>query len=401
MIQLLAKKMIPNYRAMQDAKVRQSYGHLLGVVGIVNNLLLFIFKFVAGLLTNSVSITADAINNLSDAGSSIISLISFKLSSIPADEKHPFGHARFECIASMVVACFILMLGFDIITSGITKIFHPEAIVFSWVSIIILSLSILVKLWMYRYNKKYGNLLQSTLLEATAADSLSDVFSTSAVLVSMLISNVIHFNLDGYIGVVVGVLVLLAGLDIIKKALNEILGQAPSKELVKQIRSIIMRHEDILGYHDLMIHDYGAHNTFASVHVEVDCCEDILKSHDLIDNIERDIKEELGIEMVIHMDPVDIHDEETNKMRNITNIMLKALDPKLSMHDFRVVPGKSHTNMIFDVVVPFQVNLTNQEILDYLSEQLSFEDHTYYLVVTFDRAYTTQFKEEETQKRRG
>lgn len=394
MIGLLAKKIIPNYQNYEDSKVRQAYGNLTSTVGIINNFILFGFKFIAGTIANSVSITADAINNLSDAGSSIISLISFKLSSKPADEKHPFGHARYECIASMIVACLILILGFELVKTSFSKILHPEVIDFSFVSCMILLLSIMVKVWMYVYNKKYGKLLHSSIMEATSADSLSDAMSTLAVLISTIISPIIHFNLDGYVGLIVACLILYAGYGVIRKALDELLGQAPSEELVQKIQEKIMSYDGVLGMHDLMIHDYGAYNTFVSVHVEVDYKVDILKSHDMIDNIEKDFKEDMGIEMVIHMDPINIDDELTNELRTFIKNSVKEIDEALSIHDFRMVTGETHTNLIFDIVVPFQVEYSNQEILDQLKEKLNKKGHKYYLVVTFDRAYTTQFNKE-------
>ena len=288
MIKFLAKKTIKNYEEYDLPEVRKAYGNLTSTVGIINNVILFAFKFLAGTLTNSVSITADAVNNLSDAGSSIISLVSFKLSSKPADEKHPFGHARYECIASMLVALAILFLGIELIQTSIGKILHPQDIEFSWISIVILVLSISVKLWMYHYNKVYGDLLKSSIMEATAADSLSDCMATGAVLLSTILSPMLHFNLDGYMGVIVAVFILIAGGGIVKSALDELLGQAPDEELVKQIQNKILSYDGVLGMHDLVIHDYGAHRTFASVHVEVDYKTDVLKSHDMIDNIERD-----------------------------------------------------------------------------------------------------------------
>lgn len=394
MIGLLAKKIISNYQNYEDSKVRQAYGNLTSTIGIINNFILFGFKFIAGTIANSVSITADAINNLSDAGSSIISLISFKLSSKPADEKHPFGHARYECIASMIVACLILILGFELVKTSFSKILHPEVIDFSLVSCMILLFSIMVKVWMYVYNKKYGKLLHSSIMEATSADSLSDAMSTLAVLISTTISPIIHFNLDGYVGLIVACLILYAGYGVIRKALDELLGQAPSDELVQKIQEKIMSYDGVLGMHDLMIHDYGAYNTFVSVHVEVDYKVDILKSHDMIDNIEKDFKEDMGIEMVIHMDPINIDDELTNELRTFIKNSVKEIDEALSIHDFRMVTGETHTNLIFDIVVPFQVEYSNQEILDQLKEKLNKKGHKYYLVVTFDRAYTTQFNKE-------
>ncbi len=394
MIGFLAKKRIPNYQNYENSKVRQAYGNLTSTVGIINNIILFGFKFISGTIVHSVSITADAINNLSDAGSSIISLISFKLSSKPADEKHPFGHARYECIASMIVACLILMLGLELVKTSFDKIIHPEEITFSWISCIILVFSITVKIWMYAYNKKYGKLLHSSIMEATSADSLSDAMSTFAVLVSTIISPLIHFDLDGYVGLVVACFILYAGYGVIRKALDELLGQAPSDELVKKIQEKIMSYDGVLGMHDLMIHDYGAYSTFVSVHVEVDYKVDILKSHDMIDNIEKDFKEEMDIEMVIHMDPINIDDDLTNNLRMFIKNAVKEIDEKLTIHDFRLVTGETHTNLIFDIVVPFHVTYKNQEILDFLKKKLEEKGHKYYLVVTFDRAYTTEFNKE-------
>ncbi|MEJ8736477.1 cation diffusion facilitator family transporter [Erysipelotrichaceae bacterium HCN-30851] len=390
MIKFLAKKTIKNYEEYDLPEVRKAYGNLTSTVGIINNVILFAFKFLAGTLTNSVSITADAVNNLSDAGSSIISLVSFKLSSKPADEKHPFGHARYECIASMLVALAILFLGIELIQTSIGKILHPQDIEFSWISIVILVLSISVKLWMYHYNKVYGDLLKSSIMEATAADSLSDCMATGAVLLSTILSPILHFNLDGYMGVIVAVFILIAGGGIVKSALDELLGQAPDEELVKQIQNKILSYDGVLGMHDLVIHDYGAHRTFASVHVEVDYKTDVLKSHDMIDNIERDFKETMDLEMVIHMDPIKIDDPLTNELKALIGDILKDMNELLTMHDFRIVPGETHTNVIFDVVVPFQVKETNQELLDELIHRVrEKKGKTYYLVVTFDRAYTS------------
>ena len=387
MIGLLAKKYIKDYQNYEAEAVRNAYGSLTSIVGIANNIVLFGLKFLAGTLAGSVSITADAINNLSDAGSSIISLVSFKLSSMPADEEHPFGHARYECIASMVVACLIMMLGWNLLMDSVDKILHPGEISFSWLSIVILVFSIAMKGWMYLYNHKYGKLVSSSIMEATAADSLSDAMSTSAVLISAIISPLIHFNLDGYMGVVVAVLILIAGTGIVRGALDELLGKAPEIELVEQIQEKIMAYDGVIGMHDLMVHDYGAHKTFASVHVEVDSSVDVMLSHDMIDNIERDFLKDMGIHLVIHMDPVNLNDPLTNELKVICVNFLKQIDENLSLHDFRIVSGNTHTNIIFDILVPFCSNKTNAEILKELNEKMAQLDGVYYLVITFDRAY--------------
>lgn len=390
MISLLAKKMIKNYEDLNNEHVRRAYGNLTSTVGIINNIILFAFKFIAGTLAQSVSITADAVNNLSDAGSSVISLISFKISSKPADEKHPFGHARYECIASMVVAVLILILGFELIKSSVSKIISPDAIEFSWLSIVILIFSISVKLWMYSYNKHYGKLLKSSIMEATAADSISDVMATGAVLLSTIISPLIHFNLDGYMGVIVACFIIIAGFGIIKSALDELLGKAPDEDLVKEIQKKVEEYPGAIGMHDLVIHDYGSHSTFASMHVEVDHKVDVLKSHDMIDNMEKDIKETLGIEMVIHMDPIVIDDPLTNELREFVKKTVQSIDERLSTHDFRMVPGVTHSNLIFDVVVPFHIKLSNTDILKAIEEKVQATYPTYFVVVTFDRAYTSE-----------
>ncbi|MEG0329773.1 MAG: cation diffusion facilitator family transporter [Longicatena sp.] len=395
MMTLLVKKFIKHYDQIENEEVRHAYGNLTSLVGVLNNIILFVIKFLAGTLSHSVSITADAVNNLSDAGSSIISLISFKLSSKPADEEHPFGHARYECIASMVVACLILFLGLELVKTSFLKILHPEDISFSWLSVAILIVSISIKIWMYRYNKKYAKLLKSTIMDATAADSISDVMGTSGVLLSTVLSPILHFNLDGYMGVIVACFILMTGASVIKNALNELLGKAPDATLVKAIQEKIASYAGVLGIHDLMIHDYGAHRTFASVHVEVDCKVDVLISHDMIDNIERDFKENMDLEMVIHMDPIDTKDPLTNELRSYMKKAVKEINEDLTLHDFRVVPGETHTNMIFDVVVPFHIKLNNQQLIDMLEEKIKErKEDTYYLVVTFDRAYTSESKEE-------
>lgn len=390
MISFLAKKLIKNYKETNREEVRHAYGNLTSTVGVINNIVLFAFKFIAGTLARSVSITADAVNNLSDAGSSIISLVSFKISSKPADEKHPFGHARYECIASMVVATLILILGMELIKTSVDKILHPEMIEFSWLSVVVLVFSISVKLWMYTYNKHYGKLLKSSIMEATAADSISDVMATGAVLLSTIISPLIHFNLDGYMGVIVACFIIFAGLGIIKSALDELLGKAPDEELVKMIQKKVEEYPGALGMHDLVIHDYGSHRTFASLHVEVDHRVDVLKSHDMIDNMEKDFKDQLGIETVIHMDPIVIDDPLTNELREYMKDLVKDIDEHLSMHDFRMVQGTTHSNLIFDVVVPFQVKLSNTQILEEIKQRVTATYPNYFVVVTFDRAYTTQ-----------
>lgn len=393
MMKFLIAHRIKDYENVQSESVREAYGSVLSFVGILANLCLFVFKFLAGTLAGSVSITADAINNLSDAGSSVISWLSFKLSNRPADEEHPFGHARYEYIASLIVAFLVLFLGFELIRTSFDKILHPEMISFSYLSVGILSASIATKFWMFSYNRKYAKLLNSTVMEATAADSLSDCLATGAVLLSTCLSPLIHFNLDGYMGVVVALFILIAGGKIVKETLDVLLGKSPSKAEVKEIVEFIKAYDGVLGIHDLMIHDYGPKKRFGSIHVEVDANEDIFASHDMIDNIEREIQQALQIQMVIHMDPIDLQDEETNEMRSEIKTIVQNIHPDLSIHDFRMVRGTTHTNLIFDCLVPYHITLDNANILSEINQQLSLLDKTYYVVVTFDRAYTTDIKQ--------
>lgn len=394
MMHLLVRLFVKDHDHMEKDSVRKSIGNLTASVGVINNIFLCIFKFIAGTMANSVSITADAINNLSDAGSSIISLISFRLSSRPADAKHPFGHARYECVASLIVAVLILYLGVEMAQQSMDKILHPQESVFSWVAIIVLIASILVKLWMYVYNHAYGTRLQSSLMIATAADSLSDVLGTSAVLVSILLSPILKFNLDGYMGIIVAGFILYTGISLIRSALDDLLGKAPDPQLVEKISERIRRYEGVLGIHDMIVHDYGPNRLFVSVHVEVDYRRDIFESHDMIDNIEKEIKEEMGIETVVHMDPIKVDDELTNELRAMVKAVLEQMDPRLSFHDFRVVPGTTHTNLIFDVVVPFGLSVSDEELMKQITERIHDRRCDCFAVITFDRAYTSDEKRE-------
>ena len=395
MMRLLVKLLVKDADAVEKDEVRKAYGNLASMTGIVANLLLCLFKFMAGTIANSISITADAVNNLSDAGSSIVSLVSFHLAGKPADAKHPFGHARYECLASLLVAVLILFLGVELAKESVSKILDPQEVVFSWTAVIVLGISILVKLWMYAYNRYYGALIHSSVMEATAADSLSDVLGTGGVLLSTIISPLIHFNLDGYMGVLVAAFILFTGISLIRSALDELLGKAPDPDIVKEIIARIRKYDGVLGVHDLIVHDYGPNRLFVSVHVEVDYRRDIFESHDMIDNIEKEIKEEMGIETVVRMDPIRTDDELTNALREMLRKVLKQIDPVLSFHDFRVVPGTTHTNLIFDVVVPFDSAYDDETLMKLITDGI----HTYrkdcYAVITFDRAYTSEEKREE------
>lgn len=388
MINFIIRHFIKDYENYQDFKVREQYGKVTSIVGIFINIFLSLSKFVVGTLSHSVSITADAVNNLGDAGTSIISLVSFKLSSRPADEEHPFGHERFEYVASMVVAFLILLVGVDLFKSSIMQIINPSKIMFSYVSVIVLIIAIFLKLYMFLYNRKIANKINSTMLKATAADSISDVMATSSVLAATILSPIINFQLDGYIGLVVAILILRTGFNMVKATLDELLGTAPPQDLVKRIEKKIRSYEGVLGLHDLVIHSYGPNRCYVSVHVEVSSKENVLVSHDIIDNIEKDFARDDNLQVVIHLDPVVMDDEITNEMRTFIKHKIKEIDPELSFHDFRMVPGETHTNIIFDVVMPVKSRLSEHEILFKVTSALQEKDHKYFAVITFDHAYT-------------
>lgn len=382
----LVRRFIKNYQDTKDANVRTSVGKLSGIVGILNNLFLFVIKFLIGTIVHSVSIQADGVNNLTDAGSNIISILSFHLSNKPADKDHPFGHERTETIASLFVGILILVLGFETAKESISKVIHPGSIDFRLASVIILLVSIIVKFWMYTYNKKLSKTYDSSLLEATALDSISDVCGTTAVLVSTLLSPVLHFNLDGYMGIVVSGIILYGAYGLLRDMINSLIGEAPDPELVHNIVDMIMAHPAIIGVHDMMLHNYGPNKIFASAHVEVDSSKDIFETHDHIDNIEREVKENMNIDLVLHMDPVKVNDPETELYRAKVVEAIHQIDPKWGFHDFRIVSGPTHVNLVFDLVIPFEEKYTQEEIEAMLLKYIQ-SDKKIYLVLTIDHPY--------------
>lgn len=382
----LVRRFIKNYQDTKDANVRTSIGKLSGIVGIFSNLFLFVIKFVIGTIVHSVSIQADGVNNLTDAGSNIISILSFHLANKPADKDHPFGHERTETIASLFVGILILVLGFETAKESISKVIHPGSIDFRIASVIILLISIIVKFWMYAYNKKLSKTYDSSLLEATALDSISDVCGTTAVLVSTLLSPVLHFNLDGYMGIVVSGIILYGAYGLLRDMINSLIGEAPDPELVHNIVDMIMAHPAILGVHDMMLHNYGPNKIFASAHVEVDSSKDIFETHDHIDNIEREVKENMNIDLVLHMDPVKVNDLETELYRAKVVEAIHQIDPKWGFHDFRIVSGPTHVNLVFDLVIPFEEKYTQEETEEMLLKHIE-SDKKIYLVLTIDHPY--------------
>ena len=383
----LVRLFIKDCDNVTDPAVRERYGILSGAVGIVLNLLLSAGKLFAGLMTGSISITADAFNNLSDAGSSVVTLVGFKLAGQKADDGHPFGHGRMEYLAGLLVSLMILLVGVELGRSSIGKILRPEAVDFSLVSTGILAASILVKLWMGQFNRGLGRKIGSAAMAATAADSLSDAVATAAVLAGTLVNRFAHVNIDGWVGLAVAVFILRSGWGAAKDTINPLLGESPDPELVKQLRDLVLSHPQVVGMHDLIIHDYGPGRRLCSFHAEVPQDADILAAHDAIDHIEREIQEKFGIETTVHMDPIATADEKVNQLRRQVADLARVVEPEMTIHDFRVVRGPTHTNVIFDAVVPHKCRLTDEEVLQRLRQAVSALDPTYQAVIQIDRAY--------------
>lgn len=384
----LVKKFVPNHKAVTEPEVRRAYGKIAGLVGIVCNLLLAAGKGLAGLASGSVSITADAVNNLSDASSNIVSLLGFKLAGKPADPEHPYGHARYEYLAGLVVAFFIMLIGYELGRDSILKVLEPEPVLFSWFNMAILLISILVKLWMMVFNHKIGRLISSETLIATAIDSRNDVLATCAVLIAALISHFTKLELDAWMGLAVAAFVLYSGIDLIKDTLSPLLGEAPDPALVTHIHDKVMTYPGVLGLHDLMVHDYGPGHRFASVHVEMAAEEDILMSHEVIDDIEQDFLKEDGLHLVVHLDPIVTHDPEVVAVRSWLDQAVKDLDPTVSVHDVRLVKGKQHSNLIFDVVRPPDLAWSSSELKAELKRLVKGHYPNYRSVITVDENYT-------------
>ena len=385
MTDLLLKLFVPNFENKDDSAVRGRIGTLSGLTGIVCNLLLFLGKLIVGTVSGSVSITADALNNLSDASGSILTLVGFRLASKPADEEHPFGHARFEYLSGLAVAVLILFIGFELGKSSLEKILHPTAVEFSAVAAGVLAASILVKMWMFVFNRRLGNHIHSTTLMATAIDSRNDCITTAAVLGAALLERYANIRVDGVAGLAVAVFILNSGWNLARDTINPILGEGANPELRRQLVDYIQSCPKVLGYHDLMVHDYGPGQRFASLHVEMDAREDPLECHELIDDMERECYVNHNVQLVIHYDPVVTDDPELTRMKEKARAALKAMDDRLTLHDFRMVQGKEHTNLIFDVALPSDLNGCSESILQELTETINEgEDKTYYLVLTFD-----------------
>lgn len=387
MTQWLIRTFVKQPEQVSSPVVRTAYGKLSSWVGIGCNLLLFLGKLLSGLFSGSVSIMADAVNNLSDASSSIISLLGFKLASKPADAEHPYGHGRYEYLSGLTVSVLIIVIGLELLRSSFDKVLHPTPVEFSWVFIAVLGGSILLKLWMAAFNRRVGKTIQSEALIATAADSRNDVISTSAVLLAALLSHFASLNLDGWMGMAVGIFILYSGFGLVKDTLDPLLGKAPDPHLVQEIQQIILKAPGVLGTHDLMIHDYGPGRQFASVHVEMAAENDVLESHDVIDNLERQLQKELGLHAVIHFDPIITKDGVTNNLHAWLAQQVKTIHPELSIHDLRVVAGPTHTNLIFDCVVPHSLPMTGSQLRAAITALVQKTYPNYFCVITLDDSY--------------
>ena len=387
MTELLLRHFVRDYQDTQSPEVRERYGTLSGATGIVLNILLCAGKFIAGLLTGAVSVTADAFNNLSDAASSLVTLVGFRLAGQAADEDHPYGHGRMEYLAGLAVSAAILLVGVELAKGALEKILHPEAVRFSWLSVGILCTSIAVKLWMYLFNKKLSRRISSAAMAATAADSLSDCVATGAVLLGLLVGHFAQVSIDGWVGVVVAAFVLRAGWESAKDTIDPLLGKAPDPELVKGIVETVMAHPEIAGVHDLMVHDYGPGRVMASLHAEVSIDADMAETHDVIDNIERELNKKFHLLATIHMDPIATNDERVAELRRTVAELAGKMYPGVTIHDFRMTEGPSHTNLIFDIVLPHGCSLTDDEARREMARLAREADSRYITVIQVDHSY--------------
>jgi cation diffusion facilitator family transporter len=373
--------------------VRDAYGKFAGVVGIISNGILFLAKLIIGLISGSIAIMADAFNNLADASSSIVTLVGFKLSSLPEDREHPYGHARIEYIAGMIVSITVLLMGIELGKGSIEKIINPDPLEFSYISVVVLVLAILIKLWQAAFNVSMGKRINSLTLIATGSDSRNDVLSTSVVLIGVLVEHFFKINIDGYLGLAVAIFIVCSGVSLIKETISPLLGEAPDPELVKNIESMALSYDGVLGIHDLEVHNYGPGKIFASLHVEVDSKVDISISHELVDKIERDIRDKFNIVLTTHMDPVNISDPNRIPVAKIINSLLKEIPGIIEFHDLRTVPGSTRTNIIFDLVVTPQCELTQEEIKELFIKRIKEYNPNFHTIIEFDIGYI-EFEEE-------
>ena len=385
MTDFILRIFVKDHSNTKDPTVRQKCGSAVAIVGILVNLLLAAFKLFAGILSGAISITADAVNNLSDAGSQVVSLITFKISAKPADREHPFGYARIEYVASMIVSFLILFVSISLFSESIQKIIEPTKTDYSILVMVILAVSVLAKLWLFFFGRSAGKKLNSDVIRASATDSLSDAGATFAVLVSAIIAKLSGFDIDGYMGIAVAIVIFIAGIKVLNETKNSILGSAPEPEVVEGIVKIALEYDEILGVHDMVVHNYGPGNTICSFHAEVDGKADVFATHDCIDNIEKRLYVEMGIRATIHMDPIVTDDEKVSALRIRVAAVIKEIDERLTIHDFRYVEGITHSNLIFDVTVPFELKMDNERVKELVSNKIAEIDPNYFAVITIDR----------------
>ena len=393
MIEKLIAKRIGDLDGEMTEGLRSAWGKAASIVGVLSNVLLFAGKLLVGLLSGSVAIMADAVNNLSDASSSIISLLGFRLAEKPADVDHPYGHGRYEYLSGLMVAVMILVIGVELMKSSVEKIISPSPVEVSAPVLVVLVGSILLKLWMSLFNRRIGKAIGSKTLEATADDSRNDVVSTSVVLLSTLIGYWTGWMLDGYMGAIVAAFILVSGFGLVKETIDPMLGSAPTHAFVEGIRKKLESYPGVLGTHDLMVHDYGPGHQFASVHLEMDAKEDPMAAHDLIDNIERDFLMDSGLHMVIHYDPVAMDDPRIAVMKTVIMDIVTRIHPQMTIHDLRIVPGSTHTNVVFDCVVPYECKMTSGEIRSFVSKEVALDYPNYYCVMTIEHSFVRMGEE--------
>ena len=385
---MLKRLFIKNYTNTQDPEVRNNYGKVAGAFGIVTNLVLGIIKIIIGIISNSVSIMADAINNIADTASSVLTIIGFKLSSRKPDKQHPYGYARYEYVAGFVIAILMLIMGLTFAKESIVKIFNPEELTINSVTYIILVIAIIGKIIQMFVYLDFAKAIDSNTLKTNAIDTRNDIISTTAILISMIIMGIFHINLDGILGLAVSGLIIYSATGMIKEVLEPIIGIVPTEEQVEEITKKLLSYESVEGIHDLVIHNYGVHNDFVTVHVEIDSTLEIMKAHDMMDNIEKDFRDELGIALTIHMDPIVVNDPEVDKLQKIVIESIKKLDNELKIHDFRVVKGITHTNILFDCVVPYEKDYTNESLINHLLKTIKPENEPYFYIVEIDRPFS-------------
>lgn len=389
MIKLLVKTFVKDNQNTKDVTVRQRYGVLAGVIGIILNMVLFVLKLISSLITGSVSIIADAFNNLSDAGSSVVTLVGFKAAGKPADNNHPFGHARAEYLSGLIVSLIIILMGAELFKTSISRIISAEAAEFTWFSISVLAASVLIKLWMSHFNRSLGSIIDSSAMRAAAADSLSDVCATMAVFLASIIGKFTGFNIDGYAGVLVSLFIVYTGFTSVKDSLDPLLGQAPDKELVEQIEKTMLKYDEIIGIHELIVHNYGPSCLMISLHAEVSCDMDIMTAHEVVDKAELELEKKFKCNATIHIDPIAANDEETNILKDKASLVVSAIDEKLSIHDFRIKKRKDgEIDLIFDVVVPFRFRLNDDEIKTAISKAVRAISENYFSIVEIDRDFS-------------